>query len=175
MAENTIYDLDPDLLAALCKSSGSDKASGSTGLTTQQKIKMRSGLYASSKRLVRSLYANPIWDLGNGVTQTRSNKMRIDLPCDGSGLRVAFIGSHKRGSSWQGVPAALTVKCGVDINGTITPLTVNGSKTITVQPGGLVYFDDFYANLKTTDTIFLRIYCDAGTGNLVPYVRNFLS
>lgn len=70
-------------------------------------------------------------------------------------------------------PNTLTVKASIEINGKLIPVYFSGNRSITINPGGVVYSDPIPCIIGSTDTVYIRTYFNAGTNGYVP-INTFL-
>lgn len=110
-------------------------------------------------------------NINSNSTQNGTSRMRI-FPQFTSQDIVLGYANYYNGSVGSPTNNAnnISVKASIEINGNIVPVTFNGdgTRTVTITPGKIIYSDPTPCIINPTDTVYIRTYFDAGTGGYIP-------
>lgn len=93
-------------------------------------------------------------------------RTRHEVRAAASALRLAWSNVGYLGGIISPMPNPITIAASVEIDGTITPLTFNGSATTVITGGGYALSDALPAEVDTGQIIHVRTWVSVGVGEM---------
>ena len=106
----------------------------------------------------------------SNTQQTGTTRYRVVMLRDVTSVQFIFCNYYKTGTNPQETATgnSISIKAAIEYNGTTTPITFAGQRTVSLPSGGMATSDVISIALPNGATPYIRTYWDAGAGGYVP-------